>query len=44
MYSVSEVVEIDTAQNLILEVTAKEVDGSDDIFTLRQQSEADFDE
>ena len=44
MYTVSEVVEIDTAQNLILFMTAKDVHGSDDVFPLEPQPDAYFDE
>ena len=44
MYTVSEVVEIDKAQNLILLVTEKEIKGMDDIELLQPEPEAYFDE
>ena len=44
MYTVSEVVEIDTAQNLILEVTEKWMAGIDDIVLFLPLPEANFDE
>jgi hypothetical protein len=43
MYTVSEIVEIDTAQNLIL-TEAKEVKGIDDQFPLEPEQDAYLDE
>jgi hypothetical protein len=45
MYTISEVVEIDTAQNFILDVGGEKTCGlSDDVFPLQPVPDADFDE